>query len=769
MRWWLVSVLAFTVGCGMLLTEWRDWGAAIVLLVLLRGGFSYVRTTPAFSRVSGAEGPQAPNEMGQSAIIARRDWVWIVLGIAAIGAAVIILERAQPFFFTQDDSYCQLLPLLVQGARSLFSGVFPQWNPYQFLGAPTSNLGVYCLTYPPAYASYAVARHLLGNEYLAVEVLCVFHLILGFLATFWAARMWGLSAPLAFGAGLSYVLSGYALIVGRSWGNMLNVMAWIPFFFGAIALLVRGPVTWRWMAGAGFAIGCAFHAGFAQIWVYGLVFFGAILGVLVITGEVPLRRSLWAIPALLAGLALAAPLLYVQMRFGADVIRSHMARGIVFDGLLGMLVPGFSPAWDAGTYDFVAPLQIYYFGSLFFVAGACGMFVLLVARWSRRVFAANIWLICAAMALVLAFGDQGYLWALLGKVPWFDKFKHAERFLPLFNLCAIIGGGMTLQRFFTGFKHRHVCETAAAALIAVLIAVHVSVPPRSYYSFLDPPYPSLAESMRRKLTPANPETPHRIISFMPMYSVPIRTPYIGYSLGLEQNFPTVHGILAVHGYDPLVWHHSIFQRYVATRLRPNTVEAVNLQQQIVLEWRNRPEVCAAYGVRWMVLPRCFFEYFRSLCPELATVEDGLPAYVKELDGALPLAFAESAPGKAYPVHFDSRGAQVDLETLPDGGPFIVNILAWPEFRVYADGHRIPFSPDEWGRMRVDVPPNTRVLDARYSPAWETGLLWGVALGVICVAAALLIMRLNTRDRRTAHPLFGRRPPAPQSGPHDPYR
>jgi len=666
--------------------------------------------------------------------------------LAATVGAWVIMEARDPYFFTQDDSFCQGLPVILQGCRSFFSGVFPQWNPYQLAGAPTSCLGVYGLTYPPTYLAYAVSRFGLGNEYCTLEVLALLHLVGGFVAMYWAARTWGMAAPLAMAAGLSYALSGYALIAGRSWCNMLYAMAWLPLVFGAAGVLRRRPVTWKWAVGTGLAIGFFFHSGFVQVWVYALAFLALVLGALVLSGALPVRRALWVVPAVLVGIAVAAPLLYVQMHFASGTVRFHTSGGIMAKGLLAMLLP--PPLVQEASrmgYKFGKYMQAYYSGTLFCAVGALTLAGLTATRWSKKVIAGNIWLLCAVLALVLAFGDKAYLWPALCKLPWLGKFRNAERFLALFNCFIALGGGIALQRVIAGTTKARVWAGAAAACVAVLMLYHTGLELPAFWVAADKPYPALPASLEAMRVTEDTPRPQRATTLMPMEAVPIRSMSTGYPLGLEQNFASAYSILAINGYDPLIWNHAFCQRYLGKAVGPHKSLWSDLPGAIAAEAAHRPALCKTYGIRWLVVFGEFAPLFAGHYPEPGDSQAG-SVYVWTVDGVSPLAFAEERPEGAFPIRFSGRGAVVHVSALPQGGPFIVNVLAWPDFKVYADGKAIPFAPDEWGRLRVDLPPGTTRLEARYSPPWAKGTALGLSLGAVAVVLVLVLARTG-RDAK----------------------
>jgi hypothetical protein len=751
------KLLSVVLAIGVLYLGWNHgmWlPCAAIGLLLLRWFFVRSRESAWLKHALGEtlDGNAAP-------IHACAHWpweiLWLIAGLVAMLGAFCYLESREPFYFTQDDNFCVALPELLQGCRSFFSGVFPQWNPYQMLGCPSSSTGLYGYTYPPTYAAYFIARFVISNEYYTVEALVFIHLIGGFLATYWAARQWRIGPPLAMVAGLSYMLSGYTLVTGRSWSNMLGAIAWLPVLIGAVGCMMKGPVGWKWAVGCGVGIGLFFHCGFVQMWVFALLFCPSILVVLVASRQLPLRRATWSFPAVLLGIALATPLLYVQMGFGAEVMRADAGLGMAVKDLLAMILPypltrsGHPQNYAAGTPSMGI---IFYSGTAPCVVAALTISSLLGVKWSKRALAENVLLICALLALLMAFGDKAYLWAMLRKLPWFDKFRNAERFLPFFVLFTGLGSGRVLHRIFSGWKNPKLWEAGAAVIMSVLVAYTVSLPPPSYWSFRDRPYPKLPASLESQLRPSDPLKPQRIATLMPMDENPRRADGEGYVFGMEQSFASAYSLLAFNGYQPLVWNHRIYKEYVGKHLEsPGDLwDLEKLKTAIALQQRNRSEVCKVYGVDSLILYGEFAPLFVKYYPALAAyAAEDAPVFVMKVPGVSPLAFPEHIPEAAFPIQFSARGTTVDVSALTSGGSFIINILAWPDFRVYADGHEIPFVPDEWGRMRVQVPAQTAVLEARYSPPWGKGIGLGMALGIVSIVAIITLTNgLREHSSRT---------------------
>src|SRR5262249_7338868 len=168
-----------------------------------------------------------------------------------------------------------------------------------------ANLGLYSLTYPPTYLAYAIARHLLADECATLEVFAVLHLAAGYAVIFGLVRQMRASGAVATMVALCVVLSGSSLIMGRGWHAFVPLVVWLPALAWGLVRLCQGPVGWPWTVAVGSAVGLTFHVGFPQLslWVTG--FFVVAVPTLVLLGQVPWRRALLALPALLLGVGIA--------------------------------------------------------------------------------------------------------------------------------------------------------------------------------------------------------------------------------------------------------------------------------------------------------------------------------------------------------------------------------------------------------------------------------------------------------------------------------
>lgn len=662
---------------------------------------------------------------------------WFLAGLLVLLIGLTILELRQPFYFTQSDNYCHLLPLTVQACRSAFAGEFPEWNPYQLLGLPTARLGV--VTYPVTHLCYAAARFLLRNEYVTLELWAAFHLLLGYASMFWAARAWKAAPSAAFCASVCFALSGYSLVIGRSWGLYIVDLAFIPFMFGFLALLRDGKATWRLATLVGIGLGLEYHGGFQQMWVYGILLFCLALAVMFACGEIPLKRILLAAGMLIVGLGVAAPLIYVFITFAGSLNRGREGVGITWDNWTSMLLPWplvksgrLSPDMDDGTYYLGT---FYYSGTLLTIVCALLAVCMCLTLRPRRTFGRNPMVVCAVIALLLCFGDRGYVWRMFAHLPLLHNFRYPERAFGVYNLAMLLAGAVGLSRLMSGSSgnRRIMGALSVTSCAAMLYLCHL--PPDALTIFKGRPFPTIPADLRSELTSPDPDRPQRVATAMPMDYVPFLSFEPDYPLGLEQNFASVYELYAFHGYSPMWWWHPLVEQKVKDRIGRHRSVYLGWVNAAKAEAVGREELCRAYGIRKVILYREFVPGLKSVYPDFE--KHFQSASVRTVEGVAPMAFPAGHPETALPVKFSSKGVRVDVSAGPGTGEHVINILAWPDFRVLADGTSLSYSSDEWGRMRVQIPPGTKVIDALYTPPWGTGLLIGIVL--LCLGGIVLLI------------------------------
>jgi len=675
-----------------------------------------------------------------------RSWCWVAFGLAALVLSIIVLERKQPYYFVQDDNFAQFLPVIVQGCRSFFlDGIFPQWNPYQFMGAPTTCLGIYALTYPPTYISYFLAQHLFRNEFLTLDIFCIMHMAAGYFATYWLLKENGLRTVLAVAGSLCFILSGYTLIAGRSWYYMVPVVVWAPLLFMSLTALKKRDPGLGWVIGTGLTIGIFFHAGNSQMWVYAMMFFVFAAVLLLWTGGLSLRRFLWIIPAMLLGLGIALPLLVPQVWSTEGALRFSTGAGIR-KGLLAMLLPfplahAEHPNLWGNTFDRQHIGQFYYSGTLFyavFLLSAGFAAFKLLFKWDkqrRKDFAAdNIWLICAFFAFIFALGKWGGLWWVFSKLPFFNKFSYPFKFLHYVNLFMVLGAGLVIERWLRFCRKRNSWGIAAATAVCILIFYHVNLADASFYSYAGKPYPIMPEKIFSQL-----HCPRRVIGLNVR-----RSHEPEYTFSLKHDFATVFGLLAFDGYDPLLY---------------DAPDYLAIREEFMA---NPLETAQRYGIKWIITDRRIQDPRHSFAPDIRSMERFDPRSLKaaqflyknclpgenfsnflllEIQDSDALAFVELKPYQALPISFNGSGADIDVSALyPTGGRVVINVLWRPGIRLISHNQALKSGPDLYRRVVTQVPAGVSLVGLRYLPPWRLGLIAGISFLIGSLITAVLIKK-----------------------------
>ena len=650
---------------------------------------------------------------------------WFAAGALVVATGLWLVERRDAPFFLQDDNFDQFLPVIGWGARSLAAGVFPAWNPYQFLGAPTAEVGTYALTYPITYLAYAIANAL-GHFEWTIEVFAITHLALGYAATFWAGRKLGIAPALASCAALSFTLSGYHLIAGRCWYYMLPVAVWAPLLVGLVARLEAHPVGWSWAAATGLVLGVFFHAGNAQMWSYALLFFGVALSTLVLTRAITPTRGAWGIVAISMGVGIAAPLLVPQFLFARNLQRVMFEGGDIRHGLLAILTPfGLAPGahpmvgvWPQSSVR-EPHAQLYSAGAILPAIALCGCFVLVAMRPLRPARGPLVWLLgCTLLAFLGALGDVGGVWPVLARLPVFKAFQLPYKLLGFFNLYACLVGALLLQRCMAGRR-----IVASVWLLTAAASLHATfVPLPSNFSWARRSYVAAHEGLREHLNASS--------RVMPLG--PNRTNENDYPLSLQNNMASVYGWPAFHGYDPFV---------AATEETRRTGRLLHEQPAGALE---------AWGFRHVLLrvdkPAAGVDAFGEwldpsrLPGDLRPVVRVGPSILLARDAA-PLAFLQDAPRQEVPFTVSGRGISVVLPPSQSARDLTVNYVHRPSFSA-VDEHSqtLLLGADEWGRMRVTVPPGTSKILVRYEPPFKLGVTLGFLLLACAAALAAALQR-----------------------------
>lgn len=675
----------------------------------------------------------------------KRSWIWLVAGLIFVVCFLIKLEHDRPFFFTQDDNLMQFLPVIVQGGRSAIDGIFPTWNPYQYLGAPTTSLGVYALTYPITYICYLFSRFILHNEFLTVEVFCIFHIIVGYFASYWAARCYRIRPALAALVGLCTALSGWALSTGGAWYYSTPIFLYVPLLIVGVTKLEKGSGGWKWIAGMTTVIALFFHAGNVQFWVYGMMFLWMALGILKLTGQIHWNKLLSALAASLLGTSLTLPLLVPQFIQTRDVIRIMPQS---FCEIVGNLQAFLLPAeWlkPAAAIDTIPDLKsgglVFYSGTTFMLCFGLLAVCTVFYRLKGKALTSNIWFPSAGVAFLASFGGGGIIWPIMLRLPLFSKFRVPIKFLAFFDIFAILTGAMVLERLLRRTRWNKQWTVAVVVITSILVAATCTMQFPRGYPYSIQPYPS-ADKMLDQISDARNHT-QRIASLGML-----RSPGPGYWQEMPHNLPTVYQVPALLGYDPLV------------ELTPSFLKVnEDLKTRLLSSLQE-------YGIRYVLLPNDFEHPRVSGVPLAGPTENYSPLPRSEVHKMLPetkvlfhddelsilrvseskpLAFAENAPFVPLPLQLRANGLDVDVTLTSQGGRVIANFLWYPEMRAEVDGQTVKTTADSWQRIAIDLPSGARKVQIRFVPEWGKGFLCAVLAALMGIACRFLALRANSSE------------------------
>lgn len=681
---------------------------------------------------------------------------WSAIGCAGLIVGFSALEFMQPYYFTQDDVMVGELPAVVLGCRSLWAGVFPDWNPYVFLGAPLAPMGFWSITYPPMLASYAVARHVLGDECATMEVFAALHLLAGFFAQRLLCRRIGMSAFVANLAALSFVFAGCILIMGRSWHYFIAYAVWLPMLGLAIERFRQGPVGWKWAAGVGLIFGLAYHAGFPQIVANLGIFFCAAIAAVAIGDRLPFRRVAIVAPAFLFGIGLSAPLLLHHLQMTGGHERFTPNEPGVYDQLQGAFLP--YPLAMAelpihwGSFDVEKMGHFYFFGGLFAVLFALQAVGFWTCWPDRSAWARAWWVPCGMFAFLLLLGDPGMLWKAMAELPM-SKFylRYSIRFYPLFAFCAILGGGLVLERILAVLRQRRSAEVVVGVLMSGVLAYHLAMCQSSFYTYGFRAYPELPAGFEETFHPyadkqfVSDKNSRRIASWTTLRSV---SP--DYYASLPLNLPHYYQVPSVFGYDPVVEG----QPRVAQVYRKFEQDPVAAYKAYGVGWHlcSVPETPTASPNKgsWFNEHTVNHEraYRRLPKAELKVLQHSQGVTLYELPDVDPLAFGDTKTKSALPMHLHGRGADVDVTSLAAGARVTLNFLWQPQMTCTLDGEVLTLEADEWQRIVTTLPRPGWTLAFRYEPPWLQTCTVGAGICAVALSFAWLLGWFGRRDEKS---------------------
>jgi hypothetical protein len=153
--------------------------------------------------------------------------IWI-LWVILLGFFVI-LEINKPYYFLQDDNRDFYLPYFVNNIRSLSQGELPLINFHQLLGSPLLASGQTGALYFPAYLVVALSKIFTGHVFAAIDMLVILHLIVGASGVYYILKLIGIDGGgRTFGA-LAWPLAGFIMYSSNSWVVISGAASYFPW------------------------------------------------------------------------------------------------------------------------------------------------------------------------------------------------------------------------------------------------------------------------------------------------------------------------------------------------------------------------------------------------------------------------------------------------------------------------------------------------------------------------------------------------------------
>ena len=318
--------------------------------------------------------------------------------------------------------------------QRLTAGEVPLWDPYNNGGLPFLADTQAAVFYPPRLITIGLSKLSGGWTYHALELEMTAHVLLYSLLMYLLVRRMTYSkAGSIFGALVAAIIASYGGFLTSYPPLQLALLEagiWLPLaVLGVYEATRKETLRWTWLVMTGFALGLSWMAGHPQS-----SFFLTYLLIAYFAYRAYEKRYSWKIFAtgtVLFG-AIGGGMAAVQLLPGFEyLLRTSRTEfgfdakgnGFPFRDIIQFLFPNVTSQWS--------PLYV----------GIPGLALAIIAVW-RRLPGAVFWGIVALVALVLSFGANSPVFALLyNMLPGLRFFRGQERAAYLVaNSLAILAG-----------------------------------------------------------------------------------------------------------------------------------------------------------------------------------------------------------------------------------------------------------------------------------------------------------------------------------------
>jgi hypothetical protein len=350
--------------------------------------------------------------------------------------------------------------------QCFWRGELPWWNPLSCCGLPFLAQWNTLALYPPALI------YLLPPLSWSLPFFCLSHLFLGGMGMYFLAARWTGSQAGGALAGVVFAFNGLALNF-LMWPSHIATFAWMPW---VIWLTEAG-----WKAGGRKLVPAALAAAL-QVLAGGpeSIFFTWLILLaigLMECGRGEMTARVWARRFFLTGL-LAVCLAAAQLLPFAD-FALHCNRNTHYAASEWSM-----PAW--GWANFLAPMfqtwrwlgmsvQLSQYWTQSYYAGIGIVFLAAVALWRRRIW--RVWLIggLVAASLVLALGDNGFVYFWLRRLfPFLGFFRFPIKFVIITSALLPLLAAFAISQYEYlpgGAARRGRAEAVCGGGIVILVGV----------------------------------------------------------------------------------------------------------------------------------------------------------------------------------------------------------------------------------------------------------------------------------------------------------
>ncbi|MDD4004985.1 MAG: hypothetical protein PHW69_07255 [Elusimicrobiaceae bacterium] len=664
----------------------------------------------------------------------KRFYFLIPLVAALLFAA---LEYFNPYYFLQDDTRVQFIPVLAHCMGALKEGSVAFYNFHQHLGVPVLSAGVFGVLYPFTYIAAWLSYLFFGHIFAAADFWAAIHIILGGYGMFFLLRKMGLTKRVAFFGSVSWMLNPYVVFAGSSWWSIMPAVGWFPWMLYWSAELVDFSPRHSMFFSCAARI-MLFFGGHVQFFIYSVV--AEILFIVLrefFSSEKKISRAalhayvLSYVITFVLSLPLLLPL-FQQVRLAAGAgntagpEQARIGANNVLMWLAGVAYP-FSSQWlkepvFSGLVEMFAPRASWqvWFLPYFSHLGYCVLFLCLLC-WlpAKKREDSRYGILSALLGLAFLLWSFGILDGVIGAIPVLRAFRYPFKVLLFANFFFILLACVNLSSVNELVKRKRRARWMFAALTVVQIGQLLflyCVSPRRNFVVYSGPLPAAAPFAAELAA-------GRIFSLgAPAAGAPGSVALAGY------NYASLFGLYQFGGYDALLPRYNfqitgpVSYSSIVDIARPELARVIPLLRQ--------------WGVRNYIVAAEQEQRYKETFALHGIVRRGGDAEcaVYRDPQALPLAYlAQTGSGDGIKHRIGTNSITVESD-LPKGGPVAVAFAYNPQFEVYVDGREMPVIKTAQRQLGVYMGSGRHRAVFRYSDT----LFW-IGLWVAAAFLALVVL------------------------------